>query len=163
MDDYKVYLANLGKYNEGELVGAWFTFPLDEEEIKEKLGLNEHYEEYAVHDYEFPIKLPEYISIDELNDMYDKIEELPAYVVDNLEEFVSYFGSLEDIDEEKVLLYDDCSSMLDVAYMRVDEFEVFGSLSDDVRRYFDYEFYARDLEINGRWIETLHGMCEVKD
>ncbi|HEX0525186.1 TPA: antirestriction protein ArdA, partial [Streptococcus pyogenes] len=27
MDDMQVYIANLGKYNEGELVGAWFTFP----------------------------------------------------------------------------------------------------------------------------------------
>ncbi|HEW7129654.1 TPA: antirestriction protein ArdA, partial [Streptococcus pneumoniae] len=26
MDDMQVYIANLGKYNEGELVGAWFTF-----------------------------------------------------------------------------------------------------------------------------------------
>ncbi|HEW2469161.1 TPA: antirestriction protein ArdA, partial [Streptococcus pneumoniae] len=25
MDDMQVYIANLGKYNEGELVGAWFT------------------------------------------------------------------------------------------------------------------------------------------
>ncbi|TYK97190.1 antirestriction protein ArdA, partial [Streptococcus pyogenes] len=24
MDDMQVYIANLGKYNEGELVGAWF-------------------------------------------------------------------------------------------------------------------------------------------
>ena len=29
MDDMQVYIANLGKYNEGELVGAWFTFPID--------------------------------------------------------------------------------------------------------------------------------------
>ena len=34
-------IANLGKYNEGYLVGAWFTFPIDEEDVKEKIGLNE--------------------------------------------------------------------------------------------------------------------------
>lgn len=28
-EDMAVYIANLGKYNEGELVGAWFTFPID--------------------------------------------------------------------------------------------------------------------------------------
>ena len=37
MDDMQVYIANLGKYNEGELVGAWFTFPIDFEEVKEKI------------------------------------------------------------------------------------------------------------------------------
>ena len=54
MDDMQVYIANLGKYNEGELVGAWFTFPIDFEEVKEKIGLNDEYEEYAIHDYELP-------------------------------------------------------------------------------------------------------------
>ena len=28
IDDMAVYIANLGKYNEGYLVGAWFTFPV---------------------------------------------------------------------------------------------------------------------------------------
>lgn len=42
MDDMQVYIANLGKYNEGELVGAWFTFPIDFEEVKEKIGLNKN-------------------------------------------------------------------------------------------------------------------------
>ena len=36
IDDMAVYIANLGKYNEGYLVGAWFTFPIDEEDVKEK-------------------------------------------------------------------------------------------------------------------------------
>ena len=38
IDDMAVYIANLGKYNEGYLVGAWFTFPIDEEDVKEKIG-----------------------------------------------------------------------------------------------------------------------------
>ena len=40
IDDMQVYIANLGKYNEGELVGDWFSFPLDEEVIAERIGLN---------------------------------------------------------------------------------------------------------------------------
>ena len=57
MDDMQVYIANLGKYNEGELVGAWFTFPIDFEEVKEKIGLNDEYEEYSIHDHELPLPL----------------------------------------------------------------------------------------------------------
>ena len=68
IDDMAVYIANLGKYNEGCLVGAWFTFPIDEEDVKEKIGLNEQYEEYAIHDTDnFPIAIGEYVSIEELN------------------------------------------------------------------------------------------------
>ena len=161
MYEYQVYIANLGKYNEGELVGDWFTFPIDFEEVKERIGLNERYEEYAIHDYEFPINLSEFTSIDELNNMYEKIEELPSHIVDNLEDFVSYFGSLEDIDEDKVLLHAGCSSMVDVAYELVDEYEIFGSLPEVAQRYFNYESFARDLGIEGTWIETSSGMCEI--
>ena len=86
IDDMAVYIANLGKYNEGYLVGAWFTFPIDEEDVKEKIGLNEQYEEYAIHDTDnFPCEVPEYISIDELNQMYEMIEELPEEIVDSLD------------------------------------------------------------------------------
>ena len=70
IDDMAVYIANLGKYNEGYLVGAWFTFPIDEEDVKEKIGLNEQYEEYAIHDTDnFPIAIGEYVSIEELNEI----------------------------------------------------------------------------------------------
>ena len=48
IDDMAVYIANLGKYNEGYLVGAWFTFPIDEEDVKEKIGLNEQYQEQSI-------------------------------------------------------------------------------------------------------------------
>ena len=37
IDDMQVYIANLGKYNEGKLVGGWFSFPLDEEVIAERI------------------------------------------------------------------------------------------------------------------------------
>ena len=61
IDDMAVYIANLGKYNEGYLVGAWFTFPIDEEDVKEKIGLNEQYEEYAI--YNIPITVDTRISV----------------------------------------------------------------------------------------------------
>ena len=51
MEEMRVYIANLGKYNEGELVGAWFTPPVDYDEMAERIGLNGNYEEYAIHDY----------------------------------------------------------------------------------------------------------------
>ena len=56
IDDMAVYIANLGDYVEGGVKGAWFRFPLNEEEIRERIGLNGRYEEYAIHDTEnFPM------------------------------------------------------------------------------------------------------------
>ena len=106
IDDMAVYIANLGKYNEGYLVGAWFTFPIDEEDVTEKIGLNEQYEEYAVHDTDnFPIDIGEYVSIEELNEMYEMIEELPDYIVECLNEFISHYGTLEEVVEHKDDIY----------------------------------------------------------
>ena len=119
IDDMAVYIANLGKYNEGYLVGAWFTFPIDEEDVKEKIGLNEQYEEYAIHDTDnFPIAIGEYVSIEELNEMYEMIEELPDYIVECLDEFISHYGTLEEVVEHKddIYYYPDCETMTDVAY-----------------------------------------------
>ena len=94
-DDMQVYIANLGKYNEGYLVGAWFSFPIDEEDVKEKIGLNENYEEYAIYDTDnFPMEIGEYVSIEELNRMYEMMEDLPEYVVECLDEFVGHYGYL---------------------------------------------------------------------
>ena len=43
MEEMRVYVANLGKYNEGELVGAWFERPIDYDEMAGRIGLNEFY------------------------------------------------------------------------------------------------------------------------
>jgi len=56
----RVYISNLDKYNEGQLVGAWFVPPIDYEEMVDRIGLNEEYEELAIHDYELPFEVEEY-------------------------------------------------------------------------------------------------------
>ena len=60
MEEMRVYIANLGKYNEGELVGAWFEPPIDMDEVRERIGLNDQYEEYAIHDFELPFEIGVY-------------------------------------------------------------------------------------------------------
>ena len=96
IDDMQVYIANLGKYNEGELVGDWFSFPLDEEVIAERIGLNAEYEEYAIHDTDnFPMEISEYISIEELNRIYEQLEELPDYLLDDLDSFVPFLSGIQ--------------------------------------------------------------------
>lgn len=77
-----LYVANLGKYNEGELKGGWIVLPKTEEEIneflKEEVGINDQYEEWAIHDYEtdFGIKVGEYDNIFELNEIAEKINDM---------------------------------------------------------------------------------------
>ena len=129
IDDMAVYIANLGKYNEGYLVGAWFTFPIDEEDVKEKIGLN----------------------------------ELPDYIVECLDEFISHYGTLEEVVEHKddIYYYPDCETMTDVAYYYIDELQALGDIPPSLQNYIDYEAYGRDLDMGGCFIETSRGMCEI--
>ena len=39
MMEIKGFITNLGKYNEGQLVGEWVTFPIDDDELAEVLIL----------------------------------------------------------------------------------------------------------------------------
>src|SRR5699024_3389405 len=123
--DMQVYIANLGKYNEGELVGAWFTPPIDIEDVKERIGLNEEYEEYMSHDYEFSFEIDEYTPMSEINRlcaMVQVLEGSPIY--HELSEIQSYwFDSLEELLEHQddIICYTDCDSMEDVARYYVEE------------------------------------------
>ena len=142
IDDMQVYIANLGKYNEGELVGDWFSFPLDEEVIAERIGLNAEYEEYAIHDTDnFPMEISEYISIEELNRIYEQLEELPDYLLDDLDSFISCYGSLEELVEHKddIILYSGCETMTDLAYYLIDEEQILGEIPSSLQNYIDYE------------------------
>lgn len=79
--DFEAFVTNLGKYNEGELVGEWVKFPTTEEEMQkvfERIGIGskdefgQPYEEWFITDYECPIygvqkMLGEYESLDKLN------------------------------------------------------------------------------------------------
>lgn len=160
----QVYIANLGKYNEGELIGAWFSFPIDFEEVKEKIGLNAEYEEYAIHDQELPFPVQEYASIIWLNLIYDSIQEIedtPVY--DELEEILRYwFRDIEDLLDHKddIICYSDCSSMEDVAYYYIEETGMLSALPENLRYYFDYASFGRDMELEGNFLITSNGVFE---
>lgn len=78
---FEAYITNLGKYNEGELVGEWVKFPTTSEELQkvfERIGIGSKddfgnpYEEWFISDYDCYVnglyeKLGEYENLDELN------------------------------------------------------------------------------------------------
>ena len=103
MEEMRIYIANLGKYNEGELVGAWFTPPVDFEEVKERIGLNDEYEEYAIHDYELPFEIDEYTPIEEVNRLCEMVEDLPEYIQEELSELPDKETSFEEYTTMELL------------------------------------------------------------
>ena len=159
----RIYIANLGKYNEGELVGAWFTPPVDFDEVKERIGLNDEYEEYAIHDYELPFEIDEYTPIEEVNRLCEMVEDLPEDIQAELHELQSYFGSIEELCEHEndIIHYPDCEDMADVARYYIEETGALGEVPASLQNYIDYEAYGRDLEISGSFVVTNHGVFEI--
>lgn len=71
-------------------MGAWFTPPVDYDEMAERIGLNDRYEEYAIHDYELPFEIDEYTPIEEVNRLCEMVEDLPEDIQDELSELLGY-------------------------------------------------------------------------
>lgn len=79
----KIFLTNLGKYNEGELVGKWLDLPIyDIEDALLEIGVAENtmYEEYFISDYssDIDIKISSYESLTKLNKMAELLEDKDA-------------------------------------------------------------------------------------
>ena len=51
--------------------------------------------------------------------------------------------------------------MTDLAYYLIDEVQALGEIPSHLQNYIDYEAYGRDLDIEGTFIATNAGICEV--
>ena len=111
-----VWIGNLGKYNEGELVGEWLELPVSKKELdtflREKVGLQLKqeevekaltedgvcYEEYMINDYEtdLPIKVSEYSNLNMLNLLAKASEKVNN--MEAVEAYIEYQGT-DDIEE----------------------------------------------------------------
>lgn len=157
----------MGKYNEGKETGEWFRVPVDYDEVKKELGLNERYEEYAIHDYELPFEISEYTSIEEVNRLAGLVQEVVSAGI--AEEDVKPLcralnNGIEELAEkaEDIVFYSGADDMSDVAYRIVEESGGVGELPQEIRElYFDYEAYGRDLDIEGRFVATGNGIYEL--
>jgi len=165
MDEMRVYIANLGKYTEGESVGAWFDFPLDEEIVREKIGLSGRYEEYAIQAYEGPVEIEEYASIDELNELYDQLQEVEEHFQPILKTLLDsgVFNDLEDFVSKQgdVYLRSGCHNMSDIAKELV-KGGLLGEVPERIQYCIDYEKLGRDLEVEGTYLDTSRGIVEVR-
>ena len=158
-----IFITNLGKYNEGELIGEWVTLPISEEELKkvcERIGINEDYEEYFITDYECDfMKIGEYESISSLNEIAEKISELDEKEKKVAKALISECSytideAIEKVNNGDYIIYYDCNDITDVAYQVVEECGYLNDVPDTVTRYFDYESFGSDLGIEGTFIFT---------
>lgn len=159
-DNFQAFLTNLGKYNEGELVGDWFDFPMDEaefEEALESIGVGEApYEEWFVTDYNDPLgyayeTLGEYTNLDALNEYAEFAngadKETFAAILDAQGDFES---AKEVYESGDYAFYSNVSDWGELAETLIDD--TYGGVEkldkETIERYFDYEALGRDLSFD---------------
>ena len=168
MIELRGYLTNLGKYNEGELIGEWVTFPIEEDELEEvfeRIGINDQYEEYFFTDYDCDVPsvckdLGEYSSIDNLNELAEALESVDNE--DLLAAALELGGySTQDIIEniDDYILYPDIKNDYDLGCEYIVEGGIFDT-PDNLENYIDYEAFGRDLRMDLYGTFTDYGWVE---
>lgn len=174
MSVLRVYVANLGKYNEGELVGEWLDLPATDKEIENcmkniRVAEGSDYEEYAIHDYECDIdgvKISEYTPLDYANELAERLESIDdeeafAALLDyhngNISEALdtyesedyNFYEGVSDHEELGMYLYD--NDLLDAAYY-----------ADAIcPSYLDYDAIGRDVDYGSSGGFYGNGFLEV--
>src|SRR5699024_12658897 len=91
--------------------------------------------------------------------MVEEIAGTPLY--DSLSEVQNYwFNSIEELLEHQddIMYYPDCENMADVARVLVEETGMLGEVPANLQKYFDYEDFVRNLDIEGSFLITSDGV-----
>lgn len=173
---FRIYFASLADYNNGKLHGIWIDFdscesvdgvwnginnmlsssPFANSEFAKLYGLKA--QEFAIHNYELPdnIDISENEDINQLWKLYECLDYLEK---NEIEPFIIYINSLckkeysiYTIKEFRNSYQGKYNSKEDFAYELVEDVGLLKNIPDDIKEYFDYESYARDLFIKDYWI-----------
>ena len=189
---FAAFITNLGKYNEGELVGEWVKFPTTAEELKEvfkRIGIGQKddfgnpYEEWFITDYDCYVdglydKLGEYENLDELNYLASKLDEMSDSEYAQFQagmEMGDHCGSVQEIinlteNLDCYEIYPNIEDYDDLGRYYIDELEVM-QIPEHLQNYIDYEAYGRDVAMdeNGSFTDqgyvrdTGDRFCEYYD
>ena len=178
MLEIKGYITNLGKYNEGALIGQWINFPINEDELQEVLKnigccyydeegeyINTGYEEFFFTDWDcnFEHTFGEYENIEKMNEIAENIADWDEDTFSAAVEIWSVDEVLNN-NADDYYLYSDITTDYDLGYYYIEESGCYdlsglGFLSN----YIDYEGFGRDVrfETNGGF--TSYGWIEYRN
>ncbi len=158
---FEAYITNLGKYNEGELVGETLKFPTSPQEVQallKHIGVDGiRYEEFFITSFDGDVLglydyLGEYENLDELNHLACLLSELDQGELEKFEAVLhtgAHTSSVADIinltqNLDCFEFYPDIENEEDLGRYWAEDLPIPAELKD----YFDYEAYGRDISIN---------------
>ncbi|MBQ9041440.1 MAG: antirestriction protein ArdA [Eggerthellaceae bacterium] len=176
----KAWVGNLGKYNEGDLVGEWVEFPIDDddrEDVLQRIGIGDPvdqddpsfgiYEEYFFPDYDSELPLfeefSEYASYEELNEIAEAVEDVEDFdiLIAIIGNETSLSAAIQTYKSGDWRDYPGCEDMSDVAMRCCEDDPAFTEAEDFMRRHFDFESYGQELESCGTFLPYDGGYVEL--
>lgn len=164
-----IWIGNLANYAGGELVGEWIDMTKDLDYIMAVFNeiTNGGEDEYFIADYdsEFPgIRIGEYENIKSVKATADRLAELSEKFGDDLQDAIeaasimtSSTGEMLDyLENHDFYFFDDCDNMAEVAQQVVEIGGYLDDMPEFAQRYFDYEAFGRDLDIEGHFFYVGH-------
>lgn len=172
------YVTNLGKYNEGVLIGEWVEFPTTAEKMKqvfERIGIGSRdesgqvYEEWFISDYDCYVdslygKLGEYADLDSLNYLASLLDDMTESDLNKFEaamELDSYLDSIKDMinlaqNLDCYELYSDIHNEEDLGRYYIDIVDCV-EVPPALQGYIDYKAYGRDVAMEDNSEFTDYG------
>lgn len=175
--EIKGYITNLGKYNEGELIGKYIEFPIDEDELNEALksigcryidengeSHNDQYEEFFFTDWECDTDFGfgEYEQIERINEIAEIVSGFNSWEEETFKAAFELFSLDEALEVDNFNLIESIQTDYDLGYYWAVEsgcYEIDGK--NPLMRYIDYEGFGRDIRLESSGGFTSLGWLEV--
>lgn len=166
-----VFLNTWANYNEnGADGGFWIELPCDLDEAMERLaestGEDVDEMEVFINDTDIEgidIEIGENDSVEELNELAETLEGLYDSDIEAVEAFI-YHGykiseAIEKANDGDYMIFYNCNDMTDVAREYCEETGLLDSIPENLRNYFDFEAFGRDIGFEGQYYFNDNGNC----
>lgn len=162
-NNISICVRSLSTYAEKD----WIT-PAEALEFMDKQKAKDGLEEFIIVDYDAPFSIGEYDDVSDLAEISEKLEELTDDEIEVLEVIMDNYTddfekALEKVTDGDYIVYWDCPDMTAVAEAYCEDCGLLNSMPENLRYYFDFEAFGRDMELEGNFFELPYscGIVEI--
>ena len=160
LKEVRAYIERTDTESNKDPLSSWFSLPVEEEELKEKLGIDFFSQNYKISEIDVPMKVPPDINLYTLNWICKTVLELPREYQEELPTLLQYFDDIYAIlyASNRIQYYEHCNNMADVARAYLKDVPWFSGLAENVKQYFDYEGFGEQLQSESRYVLGENGI-----
>ena len=167
MEEMKIYILNTTRFyheDNEEYPAAWFHCPVNFEEVKERLGIQNE-DEIEIEDYELPFPLELNMKLWEINALCRIVQDMQGtplyYEMDSIQK--RWFGSFEEfIDHKDQIRHYPVQDSESLAKFLLLEENKLGEIHPDLVNHIDYVSFGRELEADDEFLFTDNGVFRYK-